>query len=121
MTDFNDIENNEDLKLPLTKEKVKRERTQKQKEAFERASEKRKQNIEKKKQEKLLESARLLLQNEQIKVKENDNNIYQRLESSDTEEEIIKVSKSKTSKSKPKSKPKSVLLLVSQVRFWLPA
>ncbi len=53
-------ENNEE---PLTKPKVKKPRSQAQIEAFEKLKEKRKSNIEIKKQEKLLQSAKLLVEN----------------------------------------------------------
>jgi hypothetical protein len=47
---------------PLTKPKVKKPRSQAQIEAFEKVKERRKQNLEVKKQEKLLNSAKLLLE-----------------------------------------------------------
>lgn len=53
---------------PLTKPK--RERTAKQLEAFEKVKQKRQQNIEIKKQQKLLESAKLLVENETKKKEE---------------------------------------------------
>jgi hypothetical protein len=52
--------------VPLTKPK--RERTQKQIEAFERVKEKRRQNIEAKKKEKLLKSAKLLVESQSDEV-----------------------------------------------------
>lgn len=52
----------ENLEVPLTKQK--KTRSQAQIEAFEKVKEKRRQNLESKKQEKLLNSARLLLEEE---------------------------------------------------------
>jgi hypothetical protein len=66
MSDISEISENEQIEeikeVPLTKPK--RERTQKQIEAFERVKEKRKQNIEAKKKEKLLNSAKLLVESQ---------------------------------------------------------
>ena len=63
MSDNSDNEANEEsLEVPLTKQK--KPRSQAQIEAFERVKEKRRQNLEAKKQEKLINSAKLLLQEE---------------------------------------------------------
>ena len=70
---MSDIVNSEQpIEEPLTKPK--RPRTQKQMEAFEKVKEKRQQNIAVKKQQKLLESAKLLVETEKNK-KEGDFNI----------------------------------------------
>ena len=63
MSDNSENEGNEEsLEVPLTKQK--KPRSQAQIEAFEKVKEKRRQNLESKKQEKLLNSARLLLEEE---------------------------------------------------------
>jgi hypothetical protein len=67
MSDISENEQIEEIKeVPLTKPK--RERTQKQIEAFERVKEKRRQNIEAKKKEKLLNSAKLLVESQSDEV-----------------------------------------------------
>jgi hypothetical protein len=67
MSDISENEQIEEIKeVPLTKPK--RERTQKQIEAFERVKEKRRQNIEAKKKEKLLKSAKLLVESQSDEV-----------------------------------------------------
>ncbi len=60
MSDTSENEANEE---PLTKPKIKKPRSQAQIEAFEKVKERRKQNLEVKKQEKLLQSAKLLVEN----------------------------------------------------------
>lgn len=50
--------------VPLTKKKAKKPRTEAQLEAFEKVKEKRRQNLEAKKQEKILNSAKLLIEQE---------------------------------------------------------
>ena len=63
MSDNSENETNEEsLEVPLTKQK--KPRSQAQIEAFEKVKEKRRQNLEAKKQEKLINSAKLLLEEE---------------------------------------------------------
>lgn len=66
MSDNEAIEEN--IEVPLTKQK--KPRSQAQIEAFEKVKEKRKANLEAKKQEKLLNSAKLLLQSSEANVEE---------------------------------------------------
>lgn len=107
MQDYND---------PLTKPKLKKERSQKQIEAFERTMRLRKENIEKKKEEKLLQSAKLLLEKNEIpkNIPKTNKVVYQSSssekeesinESSSEEEEIIVVKSKPKPKPKPKKKP----------------
>ena len=63
MSDISENEGNEEsLEVPLTKQK--KPRSQAQIEAFEKVKEKRRQNLEAKKQEKLINSAKLILEEE---------------------------------------------------------
>jgi len=115
----NTLENLDDENVPLTKTKsekpnLKKIRSEKQIEAFNRTMEIRKQKVEQRKQEKLLESAKLLLEKTTLK-KEipskkitpiekytdsyEDDSTVETSSGEDTEEEIIMV------KNKPKSKP----------------
>lgn len=115
MSDIVAIESNE----PLTKPK--KPKTAKQMEAFEKVKERRKQSIEANKQQKLLESAKLLIESESKKQsqpqptkkqpKEKPLPEYtERDESEDeSEEEIIVVKKSKP-KPKPKKKVRTVII-----------
>jgi hypothetical protein len=118
---LNNLENIDDENIPLTKSKksekpnLKKIRSEKQIEAFNRTMEIRKQKVEQRKQEKLLESAKLLLEKTTLK-KEipskkitpiekytdsyEDDSTVETSSGEDTEEEIIMV------KNKPKSKPK---------------
>jgi hypothetical protein len=96
---------------PLTKPK--RQRTAKQLEAFKKVQEKRKQNIEIKKKEKLLNSAKLLVEHEGLTLKmseiENDTDKHEPVvesEESESEEEQIIVKNVK--RSKPAKPPKPV-------------
>lgn len=69
MSDISENEANEEsLEVPLTKQK--KPRSQAQIEAFERVKEKRRQNLEAKKQEKLINSAKLILEEETKKLLE---------------------------------------------------
>lgn len=69
MSDNSENEGNEEsLEVPLTKQK--KPRSQAQIEAFERVKEKRRQNLEAKKQEKLINSAKLILEEETKKLLE---------------------------------------------------
>ena len=101
-----DIE--ESLEVPLTKQK--KPRSQAQIEAFEKVKEKRRQNLEAKKQEKLINSAKLLLEEETKKTsrlkreiplkisqpKKKVKHVEPEPESeSESEEEVIVVKKSK--------------------------
>lgn len=107
---------------PLTKPK--RERTAKQLEAFEKVKQKRQQNIEIKKQQKLLESAKLLVENEtkkkeevskpqpqpqsqpKLKPQPKQKEVLQEYtEAEDSEEEVIIVKKAK-----PKKKVRKVII-----------
>ena len=69
----NSLENLDDENIPLTKSKksekpnLKKIRSEKQIEAFNRTMEIRKQKVEQRKQEKLLESAKLLLEKTTLK------------------------------------------------------
>lgn len=103
----------ENIEEPLTKPK--RPRTQKQMEAFEKVKEKRRANIEAKKEEKLLQSAKLLIEKQtnsitpvkssepkSTRVLKEKKKIYEKLPESEneadddtSEEEIIVVKKSK--------------------------
>ena len=72
MADNEEIEENieeVEIEAPLTKPK--KPRTQKQIEAFEKVKEKRRQNIKAKKQEKLLNSAKLLVEEEMKRKKQS--------------------------------------------------
>lgn len=117
----NSIENNDDENIPLTKTKksiekpnLKKIRSEKQIEAFNKTMQIRKEKVEERKQEKLLQSAKLLLEKTTLK-KEipskkitplekytdsyEDDSTVETSSGEDTEEEIIVV------KNKPKSKP----------------
>ena len=115
----NTLENLDDENVPLTKSKksekpnLKKIRSEKQIEAFNRTMEIRKQKVEQRKQEKLLESAKLLVENtlkneipskkitpiEKYTDSYEDDSTVETSSGEDTEEEIIMV------KNKPKSKP----------------
>lgn len=103
---MSDIVNSElTIEEPLTKPK--KPRTAKQLEAFEKVKEKRKQNVEMKKQQKLLESAKLLVENEKVKnvvqpkvVRPKTEELEEQSESE--EEEVILIERRK----KPKPPPK---------------
>ena len=117
---LNNLENIDDENIPLTKSKksekpnLKKIRSEKQIEAFNRTMEIRKQKVEQRKQEKLLESAKLLLEKTTLKKDPSkkitpiekytdsyeDDSTVETSSGEDTEEEIIMV------KNKPKSKPK---------------
>jgi len=99
----------ENLEVPLTKQK--KTRSQAQIEAFEKVKEKRRQNLESKKQEKLLNSARLLLEEEtkRVPVKVQSTKRVKHVEpqpepesESESEEEVIIVKKSKPIKKQKK-------------------
>ena len=99
----------ENLEVPLTKQK--KSRSQAQIEAFEKVKEKRRQNLESKKQEKLLNSARLLLEEEtkRVPVKVQSTKRVKHVEpqpepesESESEEEVIIVKKSKPIKKQKK-------------------
>ena len=115
-------QNIDDENIPLTKSKksekpnLKKIRSEKQIEAFNRTMEIRKQKVEQRKQEKLLESAKLLLEKTTLK-KEipskkitpiekytdsyEDDSTVETSSGEDTEEEIIMVKNKPKSKSKP--------------------
>ena len=103
-------DNNDSLTKP------KKQRSQKQIESFEKTMRLRKENIEKRKEEKLLQSAKLLLEKNEKPVFnmsiKKEKVVHQSSEeesinesSSSSEEEVIVV-KSKNKKAKPKPKPK---------------
>jgi hypothetical protein len=118
----NSIENNDDENVPLTKTKksiekpnLKKIRSDKQIEAFNKTMQIRKEKVEERKQAKLLESAKLLLEKTTLKKdipskkitplekytdSYEDDSTVETISGEDTEEEIIVV------KNKPKSKPK---------------
>jgi len=118
----NSLENLDDENIPLTKSKksekpnLKKIRSEKQIEALNRTMEIRKQKVEQRKQEKLLESAKLLLEKTTLK-KEipskkitpiekytdsyEDDSTVETSSGEDTEEEIIMVKNKPKSKSKP--------------------
>ena len=118
----NSIENNDDENVPLTKTKkstekpnLKKIRSDKQIEAFNKTMQIRKEKVEERKQTKLLESAKLLLEKNVLKKdipskkitpiekytdSYEDDSTVETSSGEDTEEEIIVV------KNKPKSKPK---------------
>ena len=116
MSDISENEGNEEsLEVPLTKQK--KPRSQAQIEAFERVKEKRRQNLEAKKQEKLINSAKLILEEEtkktshvplknsqpKKKVKHVEPEPEPETESeSESEEEVIVVKKSKPVKKQKK-------------------
>ena len=107
---MSDIVSNEqvtNIEEPLTKPK--KPKTAKQLEAFEKVKEKRKQNIESKKQQKLIESAKLLIEQSQKQPqpapKKEPKYEQIKQEDSDSEEEIIVVKKSK-----PKKKVRKVII-----------
>ena len=124
----NTLENLDDENIPLTKTKksekpnLKKIRSEKQIEAFNRTMEIRKHKVEQRKQEKLLESAKLLVENtlkneipskkitpiEKYTDSYEDDSTVETSSGEDTEEEIIMVknkSKSKPLKEKHKKKP----------------
>jgi hypothetical protein len=97
----------ENLEVPLTKQK--KTRSQAQIEAFEKVKEKRRQNLESKKQEKLLNSARLLLEEEtkRVPAKVQSTKRVKHIEpqpepESESEEEVIIVKKAKPIKKQKK-------------------
>ena len=119
------LENLDDENIPLTKSKksekpnLKKIRSEKQIEAFNRTMEIRKQKVEQRKQEKLLESAKLLLEKTTLKKdipskkitpiekytdSYEDDSTVETSSGEDTEEEIIMVKNKSKSKSKPKEK-----------------
>ena len=106
----------ENIEEPLTKPK--KPRSQKQVEAFEKVKEKRRTNIEAKKQQKLLESAKLLIethqpQTPQTQPKNGKNRIVAEPEPMEEEsdvEEIVVVKKSKQLKAKPKPKRRIIVV-----------
>ena len=120
----NTLENLDDENIPLTKSKksekpnLKKIRSEKQIEAFNRTMEIRKQKVEQRKQEKLLESAKLLVENtlkkdipskkitpiEKYTDSYEDDSTVETSSGEDTEEEIIMVKNKSKSKSKPKEK-----------------
>ena len=116
MSDNSENEANEEsLEVPLTKQK--KPRSQAQIEAFEKVKEKRRQNLEAKKQEKLINSAKLILEEEtkktshvpfkksqpKKKVKHVEPEPEPETESeSESEEEVIVVKKSKPVKKQKK-------------------
>lgn len=121
----NSLENLDDENIPLTKTKksekpnLKKIRSEKQIEAFNRTMEIRKQKVEQRKQEKLLESAKLLLEKTTLKKdipskkitpiekytdSYEDDSTVETSSGEDTEEEIIMVKNKSKSKSKPKEK-----------------
>jgi hypothetical protein len=119
---MSDIVNSEQpIEEPLTKPK--RPRTQKQMEAFEKVKEKRQQNIAVKKQQKLLESAKLLVETEKNKKEEapkpklqpqskttpqpKEEVLSEYTEAENTDEEVIVIKKAK---SKPKKKVRKVII-----------
>ena len=93
--------------------KPKKQRSQKQIESFEKTMRLRKENIEKRKEEKLLQSAKLLLEKNELPIKnipKTNKVVYQsssseKEESSSEEEEVIVVKSKPKSKAKPKKKP----------------
>ena len=114
------LENLDDENIPLTKTKsekpnLKKIRSEKQIEAFNRTMEIRKQKVEQRKQEKLLESAKLLVENtlkneipskkitpiEKYTDSYEDDSTVETSSGEDTEEEIIMVKNKPKSKSKP--------------------
>ena len=108
MSDNSENEDTEEsLEVPLTKQK--KPRSQAQIEAFEKVKEKRRQNLESKKQEKLLNYARLLLEEEtkRIPVKSQSTKRVKHVEpqpepESESEEEVIIVKKAKPIKKQKK-------------------
>ena len=123
----NTLENLDDENVPLTKSKksekpnLKKIRSEKQIEAFNRTMEIRKQKVEQRKQEKLLESAKLLLEKTTLKKDPSkkitpiekytddyeDDSTVETSSGEDTEEEIIMVKNKPKSKSKEKHKKKT--------------
>ena len=113
--------------VPLTKEKVKKPRSEKQLEAFKIASLKRAENIEKKKLEKKIEASKILLEHD-ISIKQKlpktekelvkDDDVEEDSDSSESEEEkleMIQNSKQKNKKVKPdkiKTKKKKITKVV---------
>ena len=119
---LNNFENIDDENIPLTKSKksekpnLKKIRSEKQIEAFNRTMEIRKQKVEQRKQEKLLESAKLLLEKTTLKKdipskkitpiekytdSYEDDSTVETSSGEETEEEIIMVKNKPKSKSKP--------------------
>ena len=103
------MEDTEESNTPLTKPK--KPRSEKQIEAFKIAMQKRAESVAKKKEDRLIQSAKLLIEKQQkVEVVED---------STDTESETepIKVKKSKPKKQievKPKSKPKKKIIIESE-------
>ena len=100
------MEDIEEANTPLTKPK--KQRSEKQIDAFKNAMQKRAENIAKKKEDKLIQSAKLLIEKQQ-KVQVIDDS------EPDSEPEPVKKSKSKKQiEIKPKSKPKKKIIIESE-------
>ena len=142
----NSLENLDDENIPLTKSKksekpnLKKIRSEKQIEAFNRTMEIRKKKVEERKQAKLLESAKLLVEKNVLKKdipskkitpiekytdSYEDDSTVETSSGEDTEEEIIMVKNKSKSKSKPKEKHKkkpsrkTIIYLIVQVSHHL--
>lgn len=112
MLDNEENEHKEISDGELTKSKVKKARTPAQQEAFKEVMRKRQENIQLRKEEKIISSAKLLVEKnimppiETPKVYKAKKTVYQPEPQSESEEEIIIVK----SKPKPKKKTKKIIV-----------
>ena len=97
MADIYENEETEEIneEVPLTK--IKKQRTQKQMEAFEKVKQKRKENLEAKKQEKLINSAKILIEEETKRnpISKRIKPVEREIDTEEEEEEVIIVKKTK--------------------------
>ena len=100
MEDIEDDIVDQEEESQLTKSKPKKPRSEKQMKAFQEVMNKRKQNIEQRKEEKLIEASKILVKNSIREVKPKKKIVQQQESESETEEEIIIV------KAKPKLEKK---------------
>ena len=98
--DIVDQEYDDESEKKLTKSKPKKPRSEKQMKAFQEVMNKRKENIQKRKEEKLVEASKILVKNSIREVKPKKKIVQQEESESETEEEIIIV------KAKPKLEKK---------------
>ena len=107
MSDIYENEATEEIneEVPLTK--IKKQRTQKQMEAFEKVKQKRKENLEAKKQEKLINSAKILIEEETKRnpISKRIKPVEREIDTEEEEEEVIIVKKTK-----PKKKVRKIII-----------
>ena len=107
MSDIYENEATEEIneEVPLTKQK--KMRSQKQMEAFEKVKQKRKENLEAKKQEKLINSAKILIEEETKRnpISKRIKPVEHEIDTEEEEEEVIIVKKTK-----PKKKVRKIII-----------